>query len=555
MFTELSQKIYEEAMEKGGRMRLDFSNEMHFEYFMEQFGGEAQMQQQYQNMYQAACLTKASHQNRPICDANEQKECPFEGIMIETVTTQKNSDGNGGAFSSAHVSYFEPVPCALLHTELYLNNDGPTPRYIGDSREFLTNEQEKTCNLSGIYRGYTGGKKREFIQTALLTAGEECNGKMQLQADVAAIKTFTVDSEEEMIQDFSVIQPQIKPEHKKDLNHTQFKVSYIRKLQVPDADYEPDVLQKDKKIALHMPVIFSLELKPGYTLHGLFEEYGYQMYFDHHDGGFIYANAPMNQFQFEYSSKNGGFNNCVKVTAPEDWKKLFDFSHLEDTAKMSCDLYGVFNLKYQKDGLFFNQPVAISSYPDDVETTTLKKIPQIFMQWGCMAADTQVAMADGGIKRADEIKIGDQVLGLDGKSHQVINISKGPEPVLYRIETKSRQIRLSAMHSVALEAEMLPAKEVRAGMKIMTQDGLEIIQAVTCCPYNGLVYNFMFQEETVLYGDGIAIGDYALQQRIRAPRAQAPAAMSVEGMAIMEEMRRFCDASEECLQKAGEETE
>lgn len=555
MFTELTQKICEEAITKGGRMRLDFSNETHFAYFMEQFGGEAQMQKEYQNMYQAACFTRESHQNRPACDTNEQEQCPFEGIIIEAVATQKNPDGNGSAFSSVHASYFEPIPFAVLQTELYLNNDGPAPRYIGDAKKTLTNEREKTCSLSGVYRKYVGGKKREFIQISMLTAGEEYDGRMQLRADIASIKTFTVDSAEDMIRSFSVIQPQITEEHKKDPSHTQFKVSYRRAAQVPDADYETNVLQKDNKIALHMPVIFSIELKPEYTWKGLDEENGYQMYFDHHDGGYIYSNAPINQFQFEYSSKNGGFNNCVKVTAPEDWKKLFDFSQLEDKIKMSCDLYGVFNLKYQIGEGFFNQPVAISSYPADIESTTLKKIPQIFMQWGCMAADTQVAMADGSIKRADELKIGDQVLGQDGQSHQVTNITKGPEPVLYRIETKRRQIRLSAMHSVVLEEQMLPAKEVRAGMKIMTQDGLEIVQAVTCCPYNGLVYNFMFQGETVIYGNGIAIGDHALQQRIRAPRVQAPVDMSTEGMAIMEEMRRFCAASEECLQKAGEETE
>src|SRR3972149_7545256 len=38
---------------------------------------------------------------------------------------------------------------------------------------------------------------------------------------------------------------------------------------------------------------------------------------------------------------------------------------------------------------------------------------------GCLPPDTRIAMADGSWKRIDDVVVGDQVIGHDGKSHRV----------------------------------------------------------------------------------------------------------------------------------------
>lgn len=60
--------------------------------------------------------------------------------------------------------------------------------------------------------------------------------------------------------------------------------------------------------------------------------------------------------------------------------------------------------------------VSSDDYPELKGSNSYQKISQIRLYWGCIAEDTQILMADGSVKRADGIAIGDKILDRDGNT-------------------------------------------------------------------------------------------------------------------------------------------
>jgi hypothetical protein len=147
-------------------------------------------------------------------------------------------------------------------------------------------------------------------------------------------------------------------------------------------------------------------------------------------------------------------------------------------------------------------------------------IPPIYIWWGCFADDVKITMANGGVKRADEICVGDIVKTADGRSATVGNVYAGTDEDIYVIITEDDIVlRVSGNHPMCTniyENTFRAAQDFNPGDKLIGEDGSEkIIRHIDKVPYGKKVYNFAFEEHPIegcaILGNGIWSGDLIAQ--------------------------------------------
>lgn len=280
-------------------------------------------------------------------------------------------------------------------------------------------------------------------------------------------------------------------------------------------------------------------------------------------GGILQKNGDLT-----YDSKSNKVSFDLKLPlksgmlGPYDWDYSLSHAFLNDSSH-TCYLNGCFVLRIEHEpymGTTIDQyAIYIYSVPQDPrypivyyesgkgETNVF--IPPIAIYWGCFAKDTQIKMADGSTKQADQIKAGDRIPVLGGRTLTVTNILTGEDPQIIRIMTKDgKRIRVSGGHAMLAVDETAPngrrvaAGRLQAGDRLMTPDGVSVISEVVTEPYNDVVYNFVFEGEenpNYIEADGFWSGDFYAQNR---KREKKPAQLTEEAIALRDELRKFAQA-------------
>jgi hypothetical protein len=157
----------------------------------------------------------------------------------------------------------------------------------------------------------------------------------------------------------------------------------------------------------------------------------------------------------------------------------------------------------------------------------------------CFASDVKIALANGGIKRADEISIGDIVKTTGGRTATVGNVYSGTDEEIFCIVTEDNVVlRVSGNHPMSVnicENTFRAAQDYKPGDKLIMEDGSEkIIRNIDRVPYGKKVYNFAFEEfpevGCAILGNGIWSGDLIAQntcerkafESAQVQKAQAP---------------------------------
>jgi hypothetical protein len=138
-------------------------------------------------------------------------------------------------------------------------------------------------------------------------------------------------------------------------------------------------------------------------------------------------------------------------------------------------------------------------------------IERIKLQWGCMAKDSLIKMADGSEKAICEILIGDKVT-TDLGEKEVRNIISGQEASLICLAAGGGyRVRLTDTHPVVTKRGNIRAIDLTAADEIKTIAGYERIVELYPDNYNDKVYNLEFDTPAVFVAGGIYTGDYTLQ--------------------------------------------
>lgn len=172
---------------------------------------------------------------------------------------------------------------------------------------------------------------------------------------------------------------------------------------------------------------------------------------------------------------------------------------------------------------WFQEKTAVAPRPATLRVTSfdvpdtgnevLCRIQKLQIMWGCLCEGSRVRMADGSMRRIEEIRIG-ELTGRDHAYGRVINCWSGQEEVLYNLITEDgNSIKLTNNHPVLTERGLMGAAFIRKGTRIMTENGsFAEITAVKELHGCFKVCNLELDSEDHLFcAEGFTVGDFQLQ--------------------------------------------
>lgn len=167
--------------------------------------------------------------------------------------------------------------------------------------------------------------------------------------------------------------------------------------------------------------------------------------------------------------------------------------------------------------------ISSNDFPQYREYKFYKQIPQINVLWGCLAEGTRITMADGFLKKVEEIQIGDFVRTSDGTITAVKNVVVGTEETMYQLCLENgRSVMATITHPFLSENGMVSAMDLTSRTKLKTED--DTFSPVRACypvSYGRSVYSLETESGAAFFANGIVSGTHSdqgsLSQKEKAP--------------------------------------
>ena len=152
-----------------------------------------------------------------------------------------------------------------------------------------------------------------------------------------------------------------------------------------------------------------------------------------------------------------------------------------------------------------------------------KFIDTLVFYWGCLAAESQITMADGSQKPVCDVIQVDRVLSANGASMTVFATKTGREakPMIEIASDSGRQVLVTDGHPIATADGLKAARDLVTGDGIFECDGAYAVRSVREVSYDGMIFNLTlvdadggFPDHACFLADGIFVGDDRMQTRI-----------------------------------------
>lgn len=143
--------------------------------------------------------------------------------------------------------------------------------------------------------------------------------------------------------------------------------------------------------------------------------------------------------------------------------------------------------------------------------------------WGCLAAETEVRLADGSVKAVGNLKKGDRVLSTGGRTLTVFGLKTGREskPMIEIASDGGHVVLVTDGHAIVTENGLKAARDVVVGDRLATSAGACAVQSVRSVSYDGAVFNptlvdddGTFPEQAAFLAGGIYVGDDRMQTKV-----------------------------------------
>lgn len=512
---ELRNSIFPEGCTS---VELDFSNSVHAAYFLEKFGGEELLKNDFPLVYEAFLYTKQLHSDKKLAAAAEEPNVSEYGMKDEVfyingliydprtdVSTGLNSYLKNQQVSMIVSGGIRDVTRGLILDSCYEIYDQP---YQDNCDTEL-----KYPSINLVYQEDT-----EIISEADYTVvrkpaarGMKCTLAHNALKEYARIKILGGTS---LVESFTIDDP--KTEKKGNI-----LILYNREAgEGEDTKYYYKDVSKDSKdmVEVNIPIKGAIKFNANVTD----AKYSTQsqttdILVEFSDNGSIKFNYTADQIKqfFKFDSAT----HTLSFELPRDWNtKLYTKdlgTSTELTLKCSFYLDATYGEDIQIVGCSINSVSALG--PDEQYYTSKKpsvRIPKITVRWGCFGKETKITMADGTQKLISEIKAGDLVLSAEKESLVVKNIISGQEKMMVYVETDTgEKLLLSESHPVVTRRGMVTAKDLNAGDLLVRADGNETsIAALYLKEYNDTVYNLKFDgQPRIIIANGLQAGDWEAQ--------------------------------------------
>lgn len=191
------------------------------------------------------------------------------------------------------------------------------------------------------------------------------------------------------------------------------------------------------------------------------------------------------------------FGDTTQTQSGSKWVQYGSLNNLAPTCWTSGGTYSyVFNFTVvdtKNDSI----PVFVNNTDTPPPGGNEALVSPLSISYGCLAAQTSVPLANGQIKPASEIQVGDTLLaGSRAKQRGlVVNTYIGNEFLpMVQLATATRSILVTEGHPILTPKGMVEARHLKVGSKVETVDGVEsLITAKLMPPPKGqseLVYSF-----------------------------------------------------------------
>lgn len=595
----MTKKMWEKVSQTEGLYHVDLSDETDREYYLERMGGKGTFSRRYPGLYSA--FQKGWERAEQRKDASTEVHAEFLDA-VAVVPHRKKAGISGQSGENLYCLQTRISLNVLDHTHSPVSLQAPRKFQVDLSGEIFDPDSYglsymdfyDCVNLMNQYsREYTGETlyRKEQFDDRSLTAYAEINVYDEENVLDPYILTQTIQiGFDKPFQDIIFDAPYSK------YNNNEIRILYgrdARNLSDPDYIYASNVPAGSREtLRTIVPIRGSVKLKSSngkgnyYNFKELtkhpaesplhfkrstlsYNHEEWKVFFREKSDDELYAmltDSSNPRFTVEKKSNHEDILqfdlfNEKDLTGDNhyDWEDGFEKAHT-DNRERTCYLSGGFEYDIETIRASDNKVIKKKAYqiecksvdPDQLEGRTyytyepgsqVVYIPPLRLWWGCHARDTQITMADGTKKRADEVEIGDRLPVYGDRILTVNNVYTGREEELFHITTDAGStLKISVGHPLLREdGTAVPAEMVQSGDAVLAGDGSTVhVKEVKKERYEDEVYNFSFEGEegeNYVIAEGLYSGDLYAQNK----RAGKKKQMTEEQKVLFAEMKRFRD--------------
>lgn len=200
-----------------------------------------------------------------------------------------------------------------------------------------------------------------------------------------------------------------------------------------------------------------------------------------------------------------------------------DCRQVQDSAKLTAFIA----LPLISGGTKYRSSITLSNDPEAIRPDFVLK--KITLTNSCLAAGTEIQLADGKTTAIEAVKAGDHVSNPYSASLTVTDTAVGIEttPMVRIRDEAHRTLLMTEMHPIQVAARgMVQARELKKGDLVMTRTGPSRLTEVSREAFTGKVYNVkvgsakeqaaLGEDQTVVYANGFMVGDGQIQSKYEA---------------------------------------
>jgi hypothetical protein len=532
---------FQNGIQHGHTLLHDYSNESHYNYAVSTLGGLAYLKKNYPLVHDLFEDARKQHLLGPkkttATDTPESEVGFSDSMRVDAITYDTTN-----VISTMSADFIKIKPTIAISANL---KDKTTNQYV-DVINICGDDDIHT--LDGLIKKAVSelihSDDREFETLCnFFWMEEQSDGTPVMASSTTKYNDFKVIGTKNIVQDFVVNDPIAK----KKLSRDNVVVVYNRNAEVnDDYDYSYDNNKFNDKgsdwVKIYLPVSGTVTLVNDFIVLGLNEQMGFNLQITDLNNGVVNYYSNYDSIACNISDNKHSITWKFKGKDEDDyWNNYLNVSNFD--AKTKVNIYCKIELNIQKvsTGMQMHIPVVFQSKgtPSGDKSCIISK--PIMIQWGCLGKDTRILMADHTQKLVSEIKVGEFVLNDKQKPVQIKDIFYGNEEKMIQIITDDGKTALvSSGHPVCTDKGAFAAKNLTAGSKIQTVDGIKAISNLLYVDYNDRVYSLYFGTENNIFCNGILMGDFSAQQTVLEPnKPKEPIARSEKCIAARNQFRQL----------------
>ncbi|MEG0367592.1 MAG: Hint domain-containing protein, partial [Coprobacillus sp.] len=214
------------------------------------------------------------------------------------------------------------------------------------------------------------------------------------------------------------------------------------------------------------------------------------------------------------TTNNNGFHYKFPVKKDKKGREYCEWNdYIEDSVRYGNQDYDynckmIFKVKNKKTNATEKQCIEVTTLDVPHKPVNTEFIPMLRLCWGCIGEESMVLMADGSLRRIEDIRIGDYIYTPESIK-QVRNVYKGYEEMILHLETKAgKTLNLCLNHPLLTTEGYIPARDLTSKSQLITYDGnIDYVNFAYEIEYKKCVYSLEV-DAGGFYAENLVVGTF-----------------------------------------------